>query len=74
MVLSGAADEEIERHYRVPEVATLLGVSPGLIWRMVWRGDLRSLRIGTARRIPASAVRDLLEAAEDARVAAGAAK
>lgn len=35
----------------VPETAELLGVRPGLVWQLVWTGELRSTRVGRFVRI-----------------------
>ena len=55
-----AAPSPTEQYYRVSEVADFLQVSPGTIWRLVWDGELRSIRIGKARRVPASAVQEFV--------------
>lgn len=41
----------------MPEVCEYLGVGLTTVKTLVARGDLGSLRIGTARRVPLSAVR-----------------
>jgi len=45
----------------VREVATQLGVSKGLIYKLVGSGDLDSYRIGGTIRITEQHVRDYLE-------------
>jgi excisionase family DNA binding protein len=45
-----------ERMYRISEVAELWGLSRDTVERMVRRGYLRWVRIGSVRRIPASAL------------------
>lgn len=52
----------IERHYTTRELAERLAVHPETIRREAMRGRLRSIRIGSERRYPESAVREWLEA------------
>lgn len=59
---AGGPDQE--QYYRVAEVAALVQVSPGTIWKLVWSGEMRSIRIGRARRVPSGAVGEFLAAAE----------
>jgi excisionase family DNA binding protein len=51
------------RLLRVPEVAAALGCSLSLAWRLVWSGEIRSVRIGHLRRVPADALREFLATA-----------
>ena len=51
----------IERHYSTRELAELLSVNPETIRREAQRGLLRSVRIGSERRYPESAVVSYLE-------------
>jgi excisionase family DNA binding protein len=51
----------IERHYTTRELAERLGVHPETIRREAMRGRLRSVRVGSERRYPESAVREWLE-------------
>jgi excisionase family DNA binding protein len=55
-------DPVAEQYLRVPDVAALLRVSPETVWRYVWTGALRSVRVGRLRRVPASAVGEFLAA------------
>lgn len=59
----------------VPQVADHhLHVSRAKVWELVHSGELRSLKIGWARRVPASAVAEFIERAlaeEASRIAAG---
>jgi excisionase family DNA binding protein len=50
----------IERHYTTRELAELLHVHPETIRRAAARGDLRSVRVGSERRYPESAVKEWL--------------
>jgi excisionase family DNA binding protein len=49
-----------QRHYRTKELAGLLRVNPETIRRAAARGELRSVRVGSERRYPESAVKDWL--------------
>jgi excisionase family DNA binding protein len=51
----------IERHYRTAELAELLAVHPETIRREAARGLLRSVRVGSERRYPQSAVNEYLQ-------------
>jgi excisionase family DNA binding protein len=51
----------IERHYSTRELAELLSVNPETIRREAQRGWLTSVRIGSERRYPESAVRTYLD-------------
>ncbi len=48
--------------YTVTEAAALLNVSRSTIYRLLAAGDLASTRVGHRLRIPAAAIRDLIEA------------
>ena len=45
----------------VDEVAEALGVSKYLVWEMIRRNEIRSIKLGKLRRIPRSALTELLE-------------
>ena len=45
----------------VDEVAEALGVSKYLVWEMVRRNEIRSIKLGKLRRIPRTALMELLE-------------
>ncbi len=56
----------VERHYSGRTLAELLGVHPETIRRAAAAGRLRSVRVGSERRYPESAVREWLEGKRDA--------
>ena len=58
----------IERHYTGRELARLLAVNPETIRRAAAAGRLRSVRVGSERRYPESAVSEWL-ASEEGRAA-----
>jgi excisionase family DNA binding protein len=51
----------IERHYTTRELAELLQAHPETIRRAAARGELRSVRVGSERRYPESAVIEWLK-------------
>lgn len=64
---------EPERLLKVPQVAEILGLGEAKTWELVATGELRSLKSGRARRVPASAVDEYIKAgldANDQRIAA----
>jgi excisionase family DNA binding protein len=46
--------------YSVPEVASVLSLSERLIWKLVRTGDIKSFKIGAARRVERKAIDDYL--------------
>jgi excisionase family DNA binding protein len=50
----------IERHFSTRELAELLNAHPETIRREALRGRLRSVRVGSERRYPESAVKEYL--------------
>jgi excisionase family DNA binding protein len=50
----------IERHYTGRQVAELLAVCPETIRRLAAKGELHSVRVGSERRYPESAVKAYL--------------
>jgi excisionase family DNA binding protein len=52
---------EIEQHYTGREVAELFSAHPETVRRLAARGELRSVRVGSERRYPQSAIREYLE-------------
>ncbi len=55
----------IERHYTTSQLAGLLAAHPETIRRAAASGRLRSVRVGSERRYPESAVREWLRDRED---------
>jgi excisionase family DNA binding protein len=56
----------------VAEAALLMGISRALLYQKVMSGEIRSIKIGRARRIPVSVIdewiaKQLAEAAEEAQ-------
>ncbi|WP_100480097.1 helix-turn-helix domain-containing protein [Mycobacteroides abscessus] len=51
-----------ERLYTVDQAARILGCSRGKVYNMLRADELRSVKIGKLRRIPASALKELVEA------------
>ena len=49
-----------QRHFSTQELARFLGVHPETIRREAARGRLRSIRVGSERRYPESAVNEYL--------------
>src|SRR5438132_1472740 len=47
--------------YRVEQVAKLLGLSRATVYELLLKGEIRSLKIGAARRVPAAAVTEFIE-------------
>ena len=45
----------------VPEAGRRLGIGKSLAWDLVWRGELRSLRLGSRVVVPVKAIEALLE-------------
>ena len=55
----------IEVHYTGRALAELLSVNPETIRRAAASGKLRSVRVGSERRYPASAVREWLAGSDE---------
>ena len=45
---------------RLPEAATVLGLSRSSLYKLVMSGSVRSILIGRSRRIPAQAIDELV--------------
>jgi excisionase family DNA binding protein len=54
----------IEPHYSGKQLAAVLAVNPETIRRAAASGRLRSVRVGSERRYPESAVKEWLEGEE----------
>jgi excisionase family DNA binding protein len=48
----------------ISECAAVLGVTPGTVYSMVSRGELRAVNIGRLKRIPRSEVQRLMDGGE----------
>ena len=48
----------------IPEVAQVTGLGRSLIYTKVMAGELRSVRIGRARRVPVAAITEFIEGLE----------
>ena len=55
---------EIRKSYRPAEVASLLGCSRDLVFKLMREGKLRGFRIGASRFFSASEISDFVEARE----------
>jgi excisionase family DNA binding protein len=55
----------LEQHYTVTEIAGLLKCHPETVRRLCDRNQLRSIRVGTNRRIPESAVTEYMDGAQN---------
>jgi excisionase family DNA binding protein len=51
---------------RPEEVAQALGIGRTMVFELIRSGELRSVKIGKARRIPTAAVREYIEGLDDA--------
>ena len=60
----------IEKHYTTAELAVLLSADPETIRREARKGRLRSVRLGSDRRYPESAVREYLSRENDRELGA----
>ena len=47
--------------FSVAEAAGLMGLGRSLVYQLVMRGDLRSIKLGRARRIPAKALDEYIQ-------------
>ncbi len=45
----------------VPEVATAISMSPAKVWQLIASGEIRSVKVGKARRIPVEEVTAFVE-------------
>ena len=47
--------------YSCTEAAALMGLGRSLVYQLVMRGDLHSIKLGRARRIPAKALDEYIQ-------------
>jgi len=53
--------EDLPEYAKVPEVAKVLGLSEASVWRLVWAGELPSIRLGERSvRVPRAGLADYL--------------
>lgn len=62
----------IRRLYPIPEVAQALALTPKHVWRLVYSGQLKSVKLGRRRLVPAPALDDFIAGLADDRKAAQA--
>lgn len=55
------AVNQAERLYTVNQAARILGCGRGKIYAMIRESEIRSVKIGKLRRIPASALKEVAE-------------
>ncbi|MFM2465177.1 helix-turn-helix domain-containing protein [Paraburkholderia sp. RL17-368-BIF-A] len=56
----------IQKHYRIPEVMQLLGLSQSTIYRMVAAGHLKLVKVGKrASAVPADSLRALMHGGKE---------
>jgi excisionase family DNA binding protein len=67
-----ATPPDVERLLSIPEAAHLTGLGRSSVYELIARGELRSLKVGRRRLVPASAVHELAGRADGA--AAGGAR
>ena len=46
----------------IPEVAYRLGLGRSFVYELVMKGEIKSVKIGRARRVPVSAVEEFVQA------------
>jgi excisionase family DNA binding protein len=51
--------------YRIPDVVPILRLSRSVIYELIRSGRLRTVRQGSARRVPASAIAEYVALLED---------
>ncbi|RTI10969.1 hypothetical protein CSW30_03150 [Thermus scotoductus] len=60
-MVAAAQREEETRTLTLQEAADALGVSYHMVWRMANAGAIRTIRIGSAIRVPISALKEVQE-------------
>lgn len=56
--MTAPADTDRPLLYRVNEAATMLSLGSSKTWELIARGELESVKIDGARRVPAEAIAD----------------
>ncbi len=56
--LPGVFDKRV---YTVPEAADVLGIKSTTMYKLIREGQIRSLKIGSLRRIPAEAIDEFIQ-------------
>jgi excisionase family DNA binding protein len=63
--------DNLEKHtierllFTVPEAAASLALSRSLVWRLVQRKEIESIKIGSARRIPRAALVEYIQSVRE---------
>jgi excisionase family DNA binding protein len=47
--------------YSVPEAAYALSLSPDYVWKLIYAGELRSVKVGKRRLIPVEVLKEFLK-------------
>jgi len=55
-----ASEKVVEQHLTIEETAKALGISKKSVWNFVYQRRIGSVLIGRSRRIPVSAIEELL--------------
>ncbi|WJR33393.1 helix-turn-helix domain-containing protein [Mycobacteroides immunogenum] len=50
----------VERLFTVDQTARILGCGRGKVYKMIGAGELRSVKLGKLRRIPSSAINEVV--------------
>ena len=50
----------LNKHYRVREAAEWLGIRERTLWDWIYKGKIRSARVGSCRVIPEEQIRELV--------------
>lgn len=51
--------------YRITEAAEALGLSRATVYELVQRGEIRTIRVGAARRVPTEAISEFVRRKEE---------
>lgn len=63
--------EDERRLLKIPEVTRRLGIGPTKVYELIASGEIESVRIGGARRIPSDAVDAFIQRLRDGHQPAG---